>query len=112
MGYTIPKPPIPKPKPKIQPAPQPINYVDYIADNIEKNIKYTEYLSEKLNNSVNRGMKIKNISTYDLVPDPSFNVGLDVVPIETVQRVDVHNGNIGWWCKKNKTSSDFWNYKL
>ena len=22
------------------------------------------------------------------------------------------NENIGWWCEKNKTSDDFWKYKL
>ena len=122
MGY-IPKPPIS--------TPQSINYVDYIAQSLDTSLAYSEYVSENLDNAKAYIDFLANLGGIQL-KNPTK--GMDVVPSSMEwmsEYADNHlmektepnillptplneqiNPNLGWWCQKNKTSNDFWKYKL
>ena len=46
------------------------------------------------------------VSTFDLVPDSSF-----LSNPKSIKNQE-ENKKLDWWCDKNKTSSDFFKYKL
>ena len=82
-----------------------INYIDYLAEKLNDSVKYTKHISNSINNSVNYSdfLSLNGIQMKD--------------PIKTCKVIpnvfeQPKNENIGWWCEKNKTSDDFWKYKL
>lgn len=125
MGY-IPKPPI-----STKPSPQSINYVDYmsqsldtldyidyISQNLDTSLVYSEYVSENLDNSKDYidflsnlvGIQLKN-PVKGMVVVPSKETIIESNSSILTQNEQI-NLNLGWWCQKNKTSNDFWKYKL
>jgi len=132
MGYSIPKPPIGYHGQNGQignsgnvgnngyPG---VPYIDFVSNNIDKSISYTDHLSQKMDESRNYveylaekigGIQTKNpirtvhlIPNIDLVPEPGF------ISQTSIQQITNENEQkLNWWCEKNKTSSDFWKYKL
>ena len=132
MGYSIPKPPIKQQRPVIGYHGQNglignsgypgVPYIDFVSNNIDKAISYTEHITEKMDESRNYveyltekigGIHTKNpirtvhlIPNIDLVPEPGF------ISQTPHQEIIKESEKLNWWCEKNKTSSDFWKYKL
>ena len=90
MGYSIPKPPIKQQR----------HVIGYHCQNgLIGN-------SGNVGNSGYPGVPrtVHLIPNIDLVPEPGF---ISQTPIQ-----NENEQKLNWWCEKNKTSSDFWKYKL
>lgn len=106
MGYTVPKPN------------QNIDFINYISENLEKSISYTDYVAQNIDNMVLYtdyiAEHLKNspkLFTYDLVSEPSFRIEPEKKIVIEEKNTD-ESFKLNWWCEKNKTSDDFWKYKL
>ena len=77
------------------------DYSDYLAEHTENTQKYSEWMAEYAQNyRIDSGIKLMNpMRTMEIVPSPDF-------VIESKKQHDIN------YNKKNKTSDDFWKYKL
>ena len=92
-----------------------LSYVNFVSNNIDKAISYTEHIAEKMDENVEYltekigGIQIKNpIRTVHLIPNIDLVPELDFIS----QTISKDEEKLNWWCEKNKTSGDFWKYKL
>lgn len=86
-------------------------YNDYLAEQIENVTEYSDYVAEHIENTqkwmteyahmIDSGIRLNNpMRTMKVVPSSDF-----VIESEK-QNIDIN------YNKKNKTSNDFWKYKL
>jgi len=76
-----------------------MKYIDYVSENIDKSISYIDYLVDYIDNGINFKEPIR---TMKIVPSTN----------EPEPKIVENESGFGLWCKINKTSNDFWKYKL
>ena len=81
-----------------------IRYSTKSRENVDKVKAYSEYLAEY-------SQYLGDITSMKWMSDYDENHSKQTI-IETTPTQKQINPNLGWWCQKNKTSNDFWKYKL
>ena len=103
-----------------------ISYLDYINDYSDKITEYSQYVVDKMDDLYGYSQYIidcKNKITDYLQPLESFDSGIKfkdptkcmkIVPstYEPEPKIVENESDFGLWCKINKTSNDFWKYKM